>query len=229
LPREVSGVGPLPGHAASFAGPLPPGVSSVELLPHDPAAIAAAAKPTVFAEIEPLVPTTLNGSAAQSTPAPARRGVGVHLAVGLAAVLAIVGATVGIVARRPADQPAAPAAAPVEATPRIRLLIKSKPPGASIVVDGDPLGVTPFSGELDRRDARVELELRLPGYQSATRTIALGDDVVQTITLDRAAAAPDGPGTPTSPAAAPSPAPGAPSVAPGAAPSPPSRPEAVRP
>jgi serine/threonine protein kinase len=247
LPRELLGVGPLPhdpgaiaaaARPTAFVGPLPRELLGVGPLPHDPGAIAAAARPAAFAEVERLVPTTLNGSAAQSTALPARRGVGVFVAVGLAAILAISGVMVGVVAHRAADQPAAPAAAPVEApaevAPRIRLLIKSKPPGASVVVEGDTLGVTPFSGELDRRDARVQLELRLAGYQTATRTIALGDDVVQTFALDRADAAdapsaPSAPTAPTPPAAAPSPAPGAPSVAPGATPSSPQRPEAVRP
>ena len=169
--RDGSFVGPLPrdpGRDGSFAGPLP----------RDPAAIAAAARPTVFAEVQHPVPTTLNGTAAQSMALSARRGMPVAVAVSLAAVLAVAGASVGIVARRPA--------APVEAAAKVRVQIDSTPPGATVAIDGRRLGVTPFTGELDRRDARAELELSLPGYQTAKRTVALGDDLVLTLPLDRA-------------------------------------------
>ena len=195
----------------SFAGPLPRdpaagagGGSFVGPLPGDPAAIAAAAKPTLIAEVEHLVPTTLNGTAAQSMAMPARRGMRVQVALGLAAVLAIAGASVGIVARRSADPRPVSAAAPVEPAAKIRVLVDSTPPGATVTIDGRRLGTTPLSGELDRRDAHVELELRLPGYQTATRTVALGDDIVLTLPLDR----------PPEPPAPPSPAPGTGAVRP---------------
>jgi serine/threonine protein kinase len=167
---------------------------------------------TLTAAPDPI-PTTLSGSASQlvapPTAAPRKRfpvGFGLAVALFVGAIAAGVifqgnappaPATQPLPASKP--DPAGPGAAPVQpdpaprvtapvAEPRprrpVRLNVNSTPPGASVTIDGEVRGKTPYAGELARRDAPIELQLTLAGYLPVTRKIALDGNVVLTLTLE---------------------------------------------
>jgi serine/threonine-protein kinase len=159
--------------------------SVVSALPHAHA-VDVAAKPTILGEVQHTVPTTLNGSAAEATMSlAARRGIGVRAALGLAAGLAVAGIAVGVVARRfdGSSESQATAALTTEST-KLRVQIDSKPQGAAVSIGGRLQGITPYTGEIDRSDERVEVELTLAGYRPAKRTVAPGEDIVLSLSLD---------------------------------------------
>ena len=107
----------------------------------------------------------------------------------------------------PAPPPPAPAVAappsPPPATPAahrsIRLTIDSIPQGASVTIDGETRGKTPYAGEIERSDTPVEIKLTLAGYLTVTRKIALDDNVVLAISLEPAPRAPARPVRPPDP------------------------------
>ena len=68
----------------------------------------------------------------------------------------------------------------------MHLKVSSTPPGASVTIDGELRGKTPYTGELPRRATPIELTLALPGYQSVKRAIALDGNVVLSLTLEPA-------------------------------------------
>lgn len=85
----------------------------------------------------------------------------------------------------PAEAPVAatpaPAAAPAETSapkpakapkPPVwqEVVIRSIPSGATVVIDGQPVGVTPLSATLDLGQS-YDLELKLPGYLINTRSL----------------------------------------------------------
>jgi serine/threonine protein kinase len=179
--REVSGVSALPRDPARE-------VSGMSALPRDPAAADAAAKPTIIGDVLHAKPTTLSGSAAEASMSlPARRGMRVQAALWLAAGLAIGGIVVGLVARGFDGSPDRPATAALTAEPtRVRVLIDSTPQGASVAIGGRLQGITPYAGEIERSDQPVEVELTLARYQPATRTVVLAEDIVLSLSLDRA-------------------------------------------
>ncbi len=80
-----------------------------------------------------------------------------------------------------------------------QLTVLSEPMGATLVVDGRALGVTPWTGELTPGAHR--LELRLQGYQTLDSEAYLPADEAVDIELSLAAA--DGPAPTTEPAPAP--------------------------
>ncbi len=53
--------------------------------------------------------------------------------------------------------------------------IVSFPPRATVVLDGDVVGITPYADRITRAEA-IEVELRSPGYQTWRRTVIVGDD-----------------------------------------------------
>jgi serine/threonine-protein kinase len=159
-------------------------------------------------------PTTLGGTAAQlARPRPPGRGMRVGVALWVASAVALAGAVVGIAARgyqdladrgAPAQQPPPPPPAPppVEELPATaRIVVDSRPPGATVMLDGERRGTTPYVGQLARREAPVEIRLTLPGYLPATRKVAAGTDVALSVGLDRApqGAPPPTPGDTSSP------------------------------
>ena len=177
--------------------------SVVSALPHPPGAVDLAAKPTILGEVQRPVPTTLNGSAAEATMSlPARRGMRVHVALALAAALAVAGIAVGVVARRfdGSSERQATAALTTEST-KLRVQIDSKPQGAAVSIGGRLQGITPYTGEIERSDEPVEVELTLAGYHPAKRTVAPGEDIVLSLSLDE---------VPPPPIPAPAPAPARP-------------------
>jgi len=193
--REVSVASALPRDPArevSVASALPRDpareVSDMSALPRDPAAADAAAKPTIIGDVLHAKPTTLSGSAAEASMSlPARRGMRVQAALWLAAGLAIGGIVVGLVARGFDGSPDRPATAALTAEPtRVRVLIDSTPQGASVAIGGRLQGITPYAGEIERSDQPVEVELTLARYQPATRTVVLAEDIVLSLSLDRA-------------------------------------------
>jgi serine/threonine-protein kinase len=161
-------------------------------------------------------PTTLGGTAAQlAGPRPPGRGMPVGVALWIASAVAIAGAMVGVAARAhpaPTDrsaaarQPPPPPPAtppPVEAgqPATVRVAIDSRPSGATVTINGERRGTTPYVGTLTRRDAPVEIQLTLPGYLPATRKVADRADVALSLSLDRApqGAPPPAPGGTSSP------------------------------
>jgi hypothetical protein len=55
-----------------------------------------------------------------------------------------------------------------------QLSVRSTPKGATVAIDGEPVGVTPWTGDLPPGAHRVTLELR--GYGASTREVALKAD-----------------------------------------------------
>jgi hypothetical protein len=51
-----------------------------------------------------------------------------------------------------------------------RVPIESTPPGASVFLDGRPLGITPLKASIDRDDAGV-LRLELAGHEAQTMNV----------------------------------------------------------
>src|SRR5678816_2067034 len=91
---------------------------------------------------------------------------------------------------------------------KLRVQIDSTPQGAAVSIGGRLQGITPYTGEIDRSDERVEVELTLAGYQPAKRTVALGEDIVLSLSLDQAPLPPAASPVPSSaPSPVPAPAP----------------------
>lgn len=85
-----------------------------------------------------------------------------------------------------------------------QLTIFSTPTGATVIVDGQPLGVTPYTGQL--RPGAHELVLSLRGHADATQTVELGAeharDLAVTLAPSDGRAATDESANRTAPAAA---------------------------
>jgi len=76
----------------------------------------------------------------------------------------------------------ATAALTTEST-KLRVQIDSKPQGAAVSIGGRLQGITPYTGEIDRSDESVEVELTLAGYHPVKRTVAVGEDIVLSLSL----------------------------------------------
>ena len=83
----------------------------------------------------------------------------------------------------------------------VRIALDSRPSGATVDIDGERRGTTPYVGQLPRQDLPVEIQLTLPGYLPATRKVAASADVALSLSLDRApqGAPPSTPGDTSSP------------------------------
>jgi serine/threonine-protein kinase len=95
---------------------------------------------------------------------------------------------------QPPPAPAQPAAPPpvtttaIEAKPAktVRVSVDSRPEGATVTIDGEETGKTPYAGELDRRDTPVEIKLALAGYVPVTKKVNPSDNVALSLSLVRA-------------------------------------------
>ena len=67
----------------------------------------------------------------------------------------------------------------------VRVTVDSTPSGATMTIDGENRGTTPCLLELDRRDTPVEIKLTLAGYVPMAKRLALRDDVVLSLSLER--------------------------------------------
>ncbi len=91
---------------------------------------------------------------------------------------------------------------------KVRLAVDSTPSGATVILDGKPLGQTPWIGKVKRRNDEVRLVLRLDGYKTRGQPIRLDDASSHSLVLEK---------LPTPPAPAQQPAQSAPASAPSAA------------
>ena len=66
-----------------------------------------------------------------------------------------------------------------------QLTIMSLPPGATVAIDGQPVGVTPYTGQLPPGAHQVVLSLK--GYAEASREVALAPEHAQDVTFELAA------------------------------------------
>jgi len=64
--------------------------------------------------------------------------------------------------------------------------VKSKVPGASVLVDGRPVGVTPLAALVSVAPGKRTITLRRAGYTDASRTLELGDATQGEVSLDPA-------------------------------------------
>ena len=55
------------------------------------------------------------------------------------------------------------------------LTVKTRLPGAQLLVDGDPVAVTPLPGPIALMPGQREIELRRPGYQAARTELSIGE------------------------------------------------------
>jgi eukaryotic-like serine/threonine-protein kinase len=119
----------------------------------------------------------------------------IALAVAAVALLVLLLARGAGDAESPAPAAAAPAAIPSAASPaaepaparrdEIRLRVDTTPPGATATLDGKPLGRTPIDMRIAASSGEGQIDLELPGYRSASRTIALDRDGRLRVSLDR--------------------------------------------
>lgn len=63
-----------------------------------------------------------------------------------------------------------------------QLTVLSMPPGATVVIDGRAVGVTPFTGDLGLGEHRVLLDLA--GYRETKRTVSLTPSTAQDLSFD---------------------------------------------
>jgi tetratricopeptide (TPR) repeat protein len=84
-----------------------------------------------------------------------------------------------------------------------QITVLSMPPGATVVVDGRAIGVTPFTGELSIGDHRVLLDL--PGYREVKQDVSLTATAAQDLSMTLTAL----PSSQVSKSASPSPRPAA--------------------
>ena len=70
----------------------------------------------------------------------------------------------------PKEEPAP--AKPVRREPRrVNLQITSEPEGARVVIDGKPVGLTPFTHRLSRSEREVKVEVSRKGYEQRAREV----------------------------------------------------------
>ncbi|NUO51297.1 MAG: PEGA domain-containing protein [Polyangiaceae bacterium] len=68
------------------------------------------------------------------------------------------------------------------------LIIKATPPGATVALEGVPVGTTPWEGRLP--EGRYTVVVSAPGYLTATRDLRLGPEAHETLKLDLSPVAP---------------------------------------
>jgi len=83
--------------------------------------------------------------------------------------------------RRADDPPAPPAAAPV--ITHVRVKFTSRPAGATVKLDGQELGVTPFATTLPRDRGTITVELAKLGYVPTTEELELSGDGTLSVVL----------------------------------------------
>ncbi|CAN5909132.1 hypothetical protein BH11MYX2_BH11MYX2_30870 [soil metagenome] len=126
-------------------------------------------------------------------------GLGAGLLVGFVAVMTmghstakpVVAAPTPVVAQpRVAAKPAAVVVAPPTAAPlatEVTLSVTSMPSGATVVLDGERLGVTPFTQKIARTDKPSFLKVRMVGYTAQRIVVKRGDDLTWRVALKKTA------------------------------------------
>ncbi len=89
----------------------------------------------------------------------------------------------------PAPPPAPPKAKPPIVLPPgadLRLVVKTTPPDATVLLDGKRLGRTPYTGTIEAAAGTHTLKIRKKGYTSVSLDLELDADISREITLQRA-------------------------------------------
>ncbi|HTL33949.1 MAG TPA: PEGA domain-containing protein, partial [Kofleriaceae bacterium] len=68
----------------------------------------------------------------------------------------------------------------------VKVMITSTPSEATVLIDGNRLGKTPFETTIDRDTAKHVLKLRRRGYASVRFDISLDVDLVRDVHLTKA-------------------------------------------
>jgi serine/threonine protein kinase len=84
-------------------------------------------------------------------------------------------------------QPPTPVKPPPAEPRKVELTVTSEPEGASVQVEGKPLGVTPVTLPLKLDDPPVQLTMSLEGYEVATRKVSAADAPNVQVALERRA------------------------------------------
>jgi serine/threonine protein kinase len=168
-----------------------------------PGLSAAASMPSI-----PTVVATVPDGTLQTRPAPPRRRYGLFVVAGLV-VAAVIGvllwprriapatvtpplalsatpasASVPAAASAPSATLPPAAIAPVAVPARVHVRVTSTPPGVTVRLGGEELGVTPLDVERDARPGSAPLELGQGGSWRTIREVALDHDVDVEIGLD---------------------------------------------
>ncbi|MEO0326136.1 MAG: serine/threonine-protein kinase [Myxococcota bacterium] len=166
-------------------------------------AMVAAPTPVVSAG---ATATPQPAAAHETTPDVPARGARLPLVLGLVllvaggAALAIAASLGGesagdadvaeVVAPAPSGAEGSGATTPTEAAERVRITIRTEPPGAELFLDGDPIA-NPFEAELPSADAPRHLEARLEGHTTVLRDVVMKYPQSITIPLTRGAGTED--------------------------------------
>ncbi len=138
--------------------------------------------PTLTAPSEAVTGT--NAPMLHSGPAPSRperKRVGYYVAGGLAIVA--LGLGVPLALRAPSGSDATASSAPAAPSEPIVVHVSSSPPGAEVWIAGVQRGSTPVEVSLPRGTSSLTLELRKPGYETATDTVTADRDQRFSLTL----------------------------------------------
>ena len=151
---------------------------------------------------------TLSAVMARRTPEPSSStrgrklvwaaGVGALAVVGAVAIVnrhedPVPAAIVSIADASPAPPPDAPSAMPpvdaVTAT-SIHVVLDTTPHGAHVMLDGNELGITPYTGTLPRDHRALAFILRRPGYKDVRVDASSDDDITRLVKLAARGVAP---------------------------------------
>lgn len=86
---------------------------------------------------------------------------------------------------RPAPEEAAPPILLPPGAP-LRLVIRTTPSDATVLLDGKRLGHTPYSGTVEAASGKHSLRIRRQGYSSVSLEVKLDSDLTRDVTLQRA-------------------------------------------
>jgi eukaryotic-like serine/threonine-protein kinase len=151
--------------------------SSVEPLP------PPAAPPPTYSPVQEMAP--LPPAPAPLSEAPGKASG--RMLAGIAAVAALAAAVVVVVTLRGGRESVPPS--PVAAQGAVEVEIRSEPPGAQVLIDGAPTGLsTPAVLRNLRPGGVFEVRLDRPGYQTAVRKVTLSNESAQIQTLKLVAA-----------------------------------------
>jgi serine/threonine-protein kinase len=128
-------------------------------------------------EIDRLHETPIHQSRSVELGPPPRRARPLIFGALLIAIGASAGTFAFLASRTSPSEPALVAPRPVAVE------ITAKPQGAEIFLDGKRLGEGHFKGEVERSSSPRRLEVRAPGYESATRELRLENDTLLGIEL----------------------------------------------
>jgi len=135
-----------------------------------------------------LVAATAGAVAAYIALAPAEKQVtGTPIIVVAPPIDAAAAVVTPVDAAEVAPPPADAAPAPPLLATKVRLQVKSIPPGAEVfrAADGVRIGKTPFDRPFDRTDGDLQLLVKLAGFRDARVTLSTARDGEQTVRLVR--------------------------------------------